>query len=271
MKKSVYILPNLLTSGNIFCGVLAIFLALNGNGFVAAWMIFAAMIFDTLDGTVARLKNACSDFGVQYDSLSDMISFGMAPVIIVLQEGLKNTGRVGLIVSSIYCVCVALRLARYNVMTQRKEKVPKEKSDFAGLPSPAGAGFVCGFVIASHSLDFLPIIVKVLPVFMIVVSYLMVSNIRYPAFNKKLVLTRSPFFYFVSIVILMSIVVFQIEYFMLFIFSGYILSGLVLQANLLARTKSGSFANSLMNIARKIFHIKSQTLKDKSHEEKTCS
>lgn len=261
MRKRIYLLPNLFTTGNIFCGVMAMYLAINGRGLTAAWMIFAAMCFDSLDGAVARLQNTSSDFGIQYDSLSDLLSFGVAPMIIVLEEGLKGTGRLGLVVSFIYVVCVALRLARFNVESAVAASAASAsgsssgKSDFVGLPSPAGAGFVAGFIIASYSLNFIPVIIRILPILMLGIAWLMVSNIRYPAFSKKIFSTRSPFFYFVSTVILFTLFLFQIEYFMLVLFSVYILFGIANRLKIASRFKVPKWISVVFENSRRFIHF----------------
>ncbi len=251
MKRRIHLLPNLCTTGNLFCGVLAMVMAMNGQGFVAAWLIFAAMLFDVMDGAVARMQNASSDFGVQYDSMADLVSFGVAPAVMVLEEGLKNTGRLGLTVAFIYCVCTALRLARFNVESARHPAAGSSKGDFVGLPSPAAAGFVAGFIIASYEVNYVPMIIRVLPIMMLGVSWLMVSNVRYPAFNQRLFVERRPFFYFVATVVFLTIVVFQFEFSMLCLFTFYILFGLSGHMNLPGRYRAWKSGLSFSEVWKK--------------------
>ncbi|GAB4400851.1 MAG: CDP-diacylglycerol--serine O-phosphatidyltransferase [Rhodoferax sp.] len=140
-RKGVYILPNLFTLAAMFGGFYAIVMAINGRFDLAAVGVFCAMVLDSLDGRVARLTNTQSAFGEQMDSLSDMVSFGAAPAIIAYVWALKGLGRWGWIAAFVYCACAALRLARFNVNTG-----VVDKRYFQGLPSPAAAALVAGFI-----------------------------------------------------------------------------------------------------------------------------
>jgi len=140
-RKGIYILPNLFTLGGLFGGFYAVVMAMNGRFDLAATGIFCAMVLDSLDGRVARMTNTQSAFGEQMDSLSDMVSFGAAPALIAYEWGLKGIGRWGWIAAFVYCACAALRLARFNVNTG-----VVDKRYFQGLPSPAAAALVAGFI-----------------------------------------------------------------------------------------------------------------------------
>ncbi|MCX8519864.1 MAG: CDP-diacylglycerol--serine O-phosphatidyltransferase, partial [Methylophilaceae bacterium] len=142
LKHGIYLLPNLLTSAALFAGFYAIVQAMNANFDAAAIAIFIAMVMDSLDGRVARLTNTQSAFGAQYDSLSDMVSFGVAPALVLYVWALKPLHKLGWIAAFVYCACVALRLARFN--TQHSED--DDKYHFRGLPSPAAAALLAGFV-----------------------------------------------------------------------------------------------------------------------------
>ena len=140
-RKGIYILPNLFTLAALFGGFYGIVMAMNGRFDMAAIGIFSAMVLDSLDGRVARMTNTQSAFGEQMDSLADMVSFGAAPALIAYEWALKGVGRWGWIAAFVYCACAALRLARFNVNTG-----VVDKRYFQGLPSPAAAALVIGFI-----------------------------------------------------------------------------------------------------------------------------
>ena len=140
-RKGVYVLPNLVTLAALFGGFYAIVMAMNGRFEQAAIGIFCAMVLDSLDGRVARMTNTQSTFGEQMDSLSDMVSFGAAPALIVYEWALKGMGKAGWVVAFVYCACAALRLARFNT-----NLTVVDKRYFQGLPSPAAAAVVMGFI-----------------------------------------------------------------------------------------------------------------------------
>jgi CDP-diacylglycerol--serine O-phosphatidyltransferase len=140
-RKGIYILPNLFTLAALFGGFYAIVMAMNGRFEMAAIGVFCAMVLDSLDGRVARMTNTQSAFGEQMDSLSDMVSFGAAPALISYIWALKGLGRWGWFAAFVYCACAALRLARFNVNT-----AVVDKRYFQGLPSPAAAALIAGFI-----------------------------------------------------------------------------------------------------------------------------
>ena len=140
-RKGIYILPNLFTLAALFGGFYSIVMAMNGRFDQAAVGVFCAMVLDSLDGRVARMTNTQSAFGEQMDSLSDMVSFGAAPALIAYEWALRGLGRWGWIAAFVYCACAALRLARFNVNTG-----VVDKRFFQGLPSPAAAALVAGFI-----------------------------------------------------------------------------------------------------------------------------
>lgn len=140
-RKGIYILPNLFTLAALFGGFYAVVMAMNQRFEQAAIGVFCAMVLDSLDGRVARMTNTQSAFGEQMDSLSDMVSFGAAPALIVYEWALKGMGKLGWIAAFVYCAAAALRLARFNVNTG-----VVDKRFFQGLPSPAAAALVIGFI-----------------------------------------------------------------------------------------------------------------------------
>jgi CDP-diacylglycerol---serine O-phosphatidyltransferase len=148
-RKGIYILPNLFTLGGLFGGFYAVVMAVNGEFDKAAIGVFLAMVLDSLDGRVARMTNTQSAFGEQMDSLSDMVSFGAAPALISYIWALQGLGRWGWLAAFVYCACAALRLARFNVNT-----AVVDKRYFQGLPSPAAAALVAGFIWLMTDLGF---------------------------------------------------------------------------------------------------------------------
>lgn len=147
-RKGIYVLPNLFTLAALFGGFYSIVMAINGRFDLAAVGVFCAMVLDSLDGRVARMTNTQSAFGEQMDSLSDMVSFGAAPAVISYVWALKELGRWGWFAAFVYCACAALRLARFNVNT-----AVVDKRYFQGLPSPAAAALVAGFIWLCTDLD----------------------------------------------------------------------------------------------------------------------
>ncbi|WP_092483465.1 CDP-diacylglycerol--serine O-phosphatidyltransferase [Candidatus Ichthyocystis hellenicum] len=178
-KRTIYLLPNLLTTSALFCGFFAIVRSMNGDFRSAAFAIFFSTIFDNLDGRVARLTHTQSAFGAEYDSLSDMICFGAAPALIMYEWSLKAMGRSGWAAAFIYCVTAALRLARFNVSLDDEEGT---KPHFLGLPSPVAAILLVSYVtvVRSHnpplSTFFLDMTSWVLTVF---VGLMMISSIPF--------------------------------------------------------------------------------------------
>jgi CDP-diacylglycerol---serine O-phosphatidyltransferase len=149
-KRSIYLLPNAFTTAALFCGFYAIVMAMNKRFDHATIAIFIAMVLDSLDGRVARLTHTQSEFGAQYDSLSDMVSFGAAPALVIYEWSLKGMGKLGWMAAFVYCAGAALRLARFNTNI-----AVVDKRYFQGLPSPAAAAIIAGFVWLMDDLKFL--------------------------------------------------------------------------------------------------------------------
>jgi CDP-diacylglycerol--serine O-phosphatidyltransferase len=146
-RRGIFLLPNAFTTAALFCGFYAIVMAMNKNFEHAAWAIFIAMVLDGLDGRIARLTNTQSEFGAQYDSLSDMVSFGAAPALVIYEWSLRGLGKLGWIAAFVYCAGGALRLARFNTNIE-----VVDKRFFQGLPSPAAAAIVAGFILLMDDL-----------------------------------------------------------------------------------------------------------------------
>ena len=178
-KKGIYILPSLFTTGNVFSGFYAFIAVMNEKFYFAAVAIVLAIIFDALDGRVARLTKTTSEFGVQYDSLADVISFGMAPALLAYAWVLKPFGRLGWMAAFLFLLCGALRLARFNVTK------PDTKGDsFIGLPIPAAAAVIASIVIAFEDIFQTKLDPMIMVGVVYLLAFLMVSNIKYPAFKK---------------------------------------------------------------------------------------
>ncbi len=220
-RKGIYILPNLFTLAALFGGFYAVVMAINGRFDLAAVGVFCAMVLDSLDGRVARMTNTQSAFGEQMDSLSDMVSFGAAPALIAYVWALKGLGRWGWIAAFVYCACAALRLARFNVNT-----AVVDKRYFQGLPSPAAAALVAGFIWVATDLG---IVGKDLawPMFAVALyaGLTMVTNVPFYSFKDVHVKRSVPFVFIVLIVLLIAVINIDPPIVMFSIFVMYGLSG----------------------------------------------
>lgn len=176
-NKLVYILPNLFTAGGIFSGIMSLIMSSEGKFESAAWFILIALIFDGLDGRVARMTNTTSKFGVEFDSLADIVSFGVAPAMLLYQFCGLEFGRFGIVVSGLYVVFGAIRLARFNVTTTENEP-----SIFIGVPIPIAAVFISIMILLFEKYSIT--LYTALLIATMLLSVLMVSNIRYPSFKK---------------------------------------------------------------------------------------
>lgn len=174
-----YILPNLFTAASCFCGVVSIISSLNGRAFAALMYIFISLIFDGLDGRVARLTNTTSKFGVEFDSLSDLIAFGAAPAVFFYVSLGYDYGKIGTLIAGFFVVFGAIRLARFNVTTGTYEP-----SVFIGLPIPTAAIVSAVYTYAYTKYEFLKGFEVLFLLAQLGLAFLMVSNIRYPSFKK---------------------------------------------------------------------------------------
>ncbi len=195
--RKIYIVPNIVTTANMFCGFYSVILSIQGEFVSASWAILAAAVFDMLDGRIARLAKATSQFGVEYDSLSDLISFGMAPGVLAFQWALAPYGRLGWLASFLYLACAALRLARFNCNT-----ATMPKGFFQGLPSPAAAGVMATLVIFQHAVGWPADAIDahfakrhVALILALTIASLMVSTIRFPSFKELNWKSRTTFGY----------------------------------------------------------------------------
>jgi len=222
LKKGVYIIPNLFTTGNFFCGFYAIISVFNQQFYHAAVAIIIAIVFDGLDGKIARLTHSSSDFGLEYDSLSDLISFGLAPGLLVYSWVLQPFGRIGWLAAFLFVICGALRLARYNV----QDTSDVRNLDFTGLPIPAAAGVIASTVIMAKDLLFVEKIEPFILVMTVyILAFLMVSNIRYRSFKRLYLRKKKPFNILVFAILFIYIIA-TIPELMLFVITViYALSG----------------------------------------------
>jgi len=173
------VIPNLFTAINMFCGFLSILSASEENYYYAAWLIFTAAIFDALDGMVARLTNSASELGVELDSLSDIVSFGAAPSFLLYKTFFYSMGTWGIIISAFPLIAGGFRLARFNI-----QLVGFSKSFFLGLPIPSSALTIASFILAFYNDGFSKPISDFITPMILVLSFLMVSNIRYETLPK---------------------------------------------------------------------------------------
>ena len=177
--NAIYILPNLFTAASIFTGVVSIVAAIHGHYEKAAWLIFLSLLFDGLDGRVARLTHTTSRFGVEFDSLADIVAFGAAPAVLLYLYAGEAYGRFGVLVMALYVIFGAVRLARFNVMSPNTDPTV-----FIGVPIPTAAVFTAIWVLMFERYDSLDAFRWLLLAGVGVVSLLMVSNIRFPSFKK---------------------------------------------------------------------------------------
>ncbi|MCE2541944.1 MAG: CDP-diacylglycerol--serine O-phosphatidyltransferase [Acidobacteria bacterium] len=186
-QRGVYLLPGMFTVGNMFCGWASIVFAMRGDYATAAPLIGFAMILDTLDGRIARMTGTSSDFGVEFDSLADVISFGVAPAVLVFSWGLESLGRFGWAAGFLYVTATAIRLARFNIQGKGGDR-----RYFVGLPSPPAAGVLAGTVYAyPGGLDNVVASASALAI-VLVAAGLMVSRIRYRSFHTLIPGRRQP-------------------------------------------------------------------------------
>jgi CDP-diacylglycerol---serine O-phosphatidyltransferase len=218
----IYLLPNLMTTANLFFGFYAVILALKSQFDQAAYAIVAAAIFDSLDGRLARLTRSTSKFGAEYDSLCDLISFCMAPAILIYLWALEPLGRMGWLASFLFLACGALRLARFNVQAN-----VVEKAYFQGLPTPMAAGIVASSILAFHSHGWEPKGSLLLWSMTVLLAIVMISTFRYRSFKDLDFKQRLPFHYLVLGIIVLALVAYKPELNLFILFISYAVTGAV--------------------------------------------
>jgi CDP-diacylglycerol--serine O-phosphatidyltransferase len=219
-RHGIFLLPSLLTTGNLFCGFFSLLLAANQRYPEAALAIFVAMVMDLLDGRVARLMKATSQFGVEFDSLADVVSFCVAPAFLLYAVALRDLGRPAWFGAFLFVICGALRLARFNVQT-----ASVDRRFFIGLSTPAAAGLVAAGVLLVNDRDVDPWVKVALAVGTYVVALLMVSTFRYWSFKEFDIARRYPVRSLLIVVLGLMIVATNYELFLSLLFGAYALSG----------------------------------------------
>ncbi len=248
LRKTLFILPNLLTLSSIFCGFYAIILLAAGaptddDFYRASLLIIFAMFFDSLDGRVARMTKTQSAFGVQIDSLADVVSFGVAPALLIYRWALHPLGLLGVIICFAFCACGAIRLARFNVLTMRDKGAPGKPGKYiVGLPIPGAAGLMVSLVVANHvaggSLMEGKLIIAVV---MVLMSFLMVSTVKFRSF-KDIRLSWRTIFMVLATIVACSIMAarFRPASVLVFLLAAYITIGLVEATLGIPRTIKGA-------------------------------
>jgi len=219
-SKGIYILPSLFTTASLFAGFYAIVQAMNGNFEYAPLAIFIAMILDALDGRVARLTHTQSEFGAQYDSIVDMVSFGLAPALVMYEWALSGMGKLGWLAAFIYTAGAGLRLARFNAQI-----TVVDKRFFRGLPSPSAAAVVIGFVWVLHSYGVPGKEISILALLVTVLAgVLMVSNLRYRSFKDLDLRGRVSFVTILAVPLIFVLVFLDPPQVLFLVFLAYALS-----------------------------------------------
>lgn len=225
-RRGIYILPNLFTTAALFAGFYAIVQAMNLNFDQAAIAIFVAMVLDSLDGRVARMTKTQSAFGAEYDSLSDMVSFGAAPALVMYEWVLRDMGKLGWIAAFVYCAGAALRLARFNTMLD-----VADKRWFTGIPSPAAAALVAGCIWIVDDYGIEPEAIRwwawAVTIF---AGVTMVSNLKYYSFKSINLRKSVPFVALLVFVVFLALLAYQpplvlFAGFVAYAISGYAVSG----------------------------------------------
>ncbi len=221
LRKGVYILPNLITACGLFSGFYVIIAATDGNFLRAAWFILLAAIFDGMDGKVARLTGTSSKFGVELDSLADVIAFGVAPGVLLYVWALRPFGKLGWLAAFIYVICGALRLARFNVQV-----ATVESRRFVGMPIPGAACIVATCVLLFYELGGTGTIKKFsMVVLVFLLAFLMVSNVKYFSLKDPELFKRQPFIMLVLAIVLLIVIVAKPEVVLFLIGMAYLVSG----------------------------------------------
>lgn len=244
-RRGIYILPSLFTTANIFCGYYAIISSMKGDFDAAAKAIGFAILFDGLDGRIARMTNSTSAFGLEFDSLADVITFGIAPAVLAYMWGIrsvvpvdgshaaKNIQQIGWVISFAYLICGAARLARFNIQSTSPAHPTgrPQKKHFVGMPIPAAAGFIAAVVhfvwgvfrfknLTEWQLSSAWLVI------LAILAFLMVSTLRYPSFKDLDLRSRKPFVSVIAIGLLIAAIYYYSEFVLLILASIYAFSGL---------------------------------------------
>lgn len=245
LQKGIYLLPNLLTTAAFFAGFYAIVAAMKGFFEASAIAIFIAMIADGLDGRVARLTNTQTEFGAEYDSLSDLAAFGIAPALVMYSWSLFHLGKIGWLVAFLYAAATALRLARFNTQVS-------DKLYFQGLPCPSAAGILASIVWMGANYEVDGFVVSIpIAVLTLIVAGLMVSSIRYSSFKTIDFKGRVPFFTVVLAVFLITAIALEPAEMLFAVFFIYVVSGPILTLWHLRKMRRQRLKSTLRQVGRK--------------------
>ncbi len=237
--RGIYLLPNILTSASLMGGFYSVLASIDGNYYAAAVAIFVSGVFDCLDGRVARLTKSTSKFGVEYDSLADLVAFGVAPAILIFTWALKPFGRYGWLAAFLYVACAALRLARFNVQVSTVES-----KRFTGLPVPAAACLIAGTVLIMHYFEKMHVAQHISVLFFIyMLAYLMVSNVQFYSFKELNLSQRMPFMLLVAAVFMLIVIAAEPEVMLFALSFAYVISGPVLYVVEKRKWVLGKFGN----------------------------
>lgn len=234
MRKGIYILPNLFTATSLFCGFFSLLRTLQEDFYAAAIFILISGLLDGMDGRVARYTNTTSRFGVEFDSLADVIAFGVAPGMLVFAWALEPFGRLGWLAAFLYVVCGALRLGRYNIQVNTVES-----RYFSGLPIPAAAGLIATGILVFYKLGDTGVS-KHLTVLIAtyILAFLMVSTVKYYGFKDIEIFRRKPFRWLVIAILLIIVVAYEPEYTLFGLFLIYAVSGPIMAIIFLRRRRA---------------------------------
>ncbi|MDO9210097.1 MAG: CDP-diacylglycerol--serine O-phosphatidyltransferase [Deltaproteobacteria bacterium] len=234
MRKGIYILPNLFTATSLFCGFFSLLRTLQEDFYAAAIFILISGLLDGMDGRVARYTNTTSRFGVEFDSLADVIAFGVAPGMLVFAWALEPFGRLGWLAAFLYVVCGALRLGRYNIQVNTVES-----RYFSGLPIPAAAGLIATGILVFYKLGDIGVS-KHLTVLIAtyILAFLMVSTVKYYGFKDIELFRRKPFRWLVIAILLIIVVAYEPEYTLFGLFLIYAISGPIMAIIFLRRRRA---------------------------------
>jgi CDP-diacylglycerol--serine O-phosphatidyltransferase len=259
IHRRTYILPNLFTTGNLFSGFFGIISSINGNYENAAIAILVSCVFDILDGKVARLTRATSRFGLEYDSLADLVAFGVGPGLLVYLWALKPFGRLGWLAAFLYVACGALRLARFNVQADNVSK-----KYFVGLPIPGAASMLATTVLFISHWKVIDVSMFSLPLLVVtyLLGFLMVSNIPYNSFKELEVVKGRPLPILFIMVLLLTVVAARPQVMLFSLLLAYVISG---PLGLLVRHFQKSKVSKEAQIAGHVIRNEPATNKDHNH------
>jgi len=233
LSRGLFVIPTLFTVGNLFCGYLSVWCSIRGTFETAAILIIAAGVLDMLDGRIARLTNSESRFGEAYDSLADLVSFGVAPAVLAYSWGLADFYRLGWMASFLFVVCGSMRLARFNIQTHASDK-----KYFIGLPIPAAAGTIASLVLATPERLVSGFWMAGLLVLTVLLSYLMISTIRYRSFKDLDLKRQRPAWILPAIALVFAVIAYRPAATLLAIALVFAASGPVAKAVSFARDRA---------------------------------